>query len=173
MERIKSYEMYILESSDNSNLVVEMFSNLTRNYETNKAFYTDQLQFKVSEERRDWGDIRQKAKLDETNEDDAFYKLVYVLDDKDYLLEINFIIKYVGKKEKDAPETATTENLERLNTILNGLSIKKIKFKGPEIDYNSDSLSASVKLACTKFLVKTLAKDYDTLDNSLTTLEQQ
>ena len=71
---IKNFNEFINESKDSDFKVTDIFSTLARNYESKKMFYTDLLQFSVDEERRDWGDIRAKAKLEKSKTDDAFYK---------------------------------------------------------------------------------------------------
>ncbi len=170
---IKNYTEWLNESKDQDFKVTDLFSSLTRNYESTKVFYTDILQFSVDEERRDWGDIRSKAKLEKSRTDQAFYKLVFTLDEKKYLLEVNFNLTYIGKKEKDAPETASEEQLSRLNTTLTGIDIKKISLKATDVDYTTSSPSSSVKKACDKFLVKMLASDIDSLGEEIYSLEQQ
>jgi len=135
-------------------------------------FYTDLTQFSVESERRDWGDIRAKAELEKTKTDDAFYKLVFVLDEKKYLLEINFDLSYVGRKEKDAPETSSEDDLTRLNAVLKGIKLRNIKLKATDVDYGTSSPSASVKSTCEKFLVKMLSPDYDSEGEEIYSLEQ-
>jgi hypothetical protein len=170
---IKNFSEFINESKDQDFKVTDIFSALARNYESKKMFYTDLLQFTVDEERRDWGDIRSKAKLEKSKTDDAFYKLVFQLDEKKYLLEINFSISYIGKKEKDAPETASPDELNRLNVVLEKVKIRDVKLKATDLDYSSSSPSDSAKTACEKFLVKMLEVDYDTLGEEIYSLEQK
>jgi hypothetical protein len=170
---IKNFCEFLKESNDQDFKVTDVFSTLSRNYESKKTFYTDLLQFSAEEERRDWGDLREKAELEKLKTDDAFYKLVFIIDEKKYLLEIDFDLTYNGTKEKDAPETASEENLNRLNVVLEKLKIKKIVLKATDLDYSSSSPSDSVRSACKKFLIKMLAVDYDTIGSDLASLEQK
>ena len=163
---IKNFEQFN-ESQNNDFKITDLFSSLMRNYESKKMFYTDLLQFAVEEERRDWGDTRQKVNLEKPKTDDAFYKLIFHLDEKKYLLEINFKITYNGKKEKDAPETASEADLERLNVVLENVQIIKIHIKATDVDYTSSSPDKAVYESCKKFLVKMLSVDYDTLGEEL------
>ena len=164
---IKNFSSFLSESSNNDFRVADIFSSLSRNYETKKVFYTDLLQFSVDEERRDWGDIRQKSKLEKIKTDDAFYKLNFSLDGSKFLLEIKFSISYRGKKDKDAPETAAPEDLERLNTVLEDIKITRINLSSSSLKYNTSSPSDSVKKACEKFMVKMLSLDYDSLGKEI------
>jgi hypothetical protein len=170
---IKNFKGFLNESTDQDMKVVDLFSSLGRNYESKKNFYTDLLQFIVDEERRDWGDIRSKAKLEETKSDKGYYKLKFSMDGKKYLLEIDFNLSYKGIKEKDAPETASDSELNRLNVILENIDIEKISIESSILNYNSSSPSDSVKKACEKFMVKMLQIDYDTLGNEIYNLEQK
>lgn len=169
---INNFDKFLAESEDREFSVADLLSTLSRNYETKKMFYTDLLQFTVNEERRDWGDLRAKAELEKSKTDSAFYKLTFNFNEKDYLLEINFSLTYNGRKEKDAPETASEENLNRLNVVLEKLKIKKIRIESSALNYTSSSPSESVRNACEKFLVKMLAVDYDTLGEELFNMEQ-
>ena len=169
---IKNFCEFIKESKDQDFKISDVFSTLSRNYESSRVFYTDLTQFSVDSERRDWGDLRAKTELEKSKTSDAFYKLIFILDEKKYLLEVDFSITYLGKKEKDAPETASVEDLSRLNTVLKDVTIKKIKLKATDIDYETTSPSGSVKKSCKKFLVKMLSNDYDTLGEEIYSLEQ-
>ena len=169
---VKNFQQYLLESKDGDFKISDLFSTLSRNYASKKTFYTDQTQFEVIEERRDWGDIRKKAELEKSKTNHAFYKLVFRHDEKKYLLEINFDMTYIGKKEKDAPETASQDDLARLNSTLEKIVIKQILFKADGLDYSTSSPSSSVKIACEKFMIKMLADDYDSLSNEIYSIEQ-
>jgi hypothetical protein len=173
MEMIKNFTDFLNESKDHDFKVADLFATLTRNYETKKNFDTDLLQFIVEEERRDWGDLRAKAELEDTKTDEGFYKLVFIIDEKRYLLEIKMDISYRGKLEKDAPETASDEDLNRLNLVLENIEVKKISLKATDLDYVTSSPSDSVLSACKKFLVKMLEVDYDTQGNKIYSLEQK
>ena len=170
---IKNFEQFLNESSDQDFKVSDIFSTLSRNYESKKMFYTDLLQFVVEEERRDWGDIRAKAELEKNKTEDGFYKLVFVLDEKKYLLEINFSFTYRGTKEKDAPETASEEDLKRLNVVLENIKVKKISLKASGMDYQTSSPSKAVLDSCEKFMVKMMEVDYDTLGSEIYSLQQE
>ena len=170
---IKNFTQFMNESESQDFTVSDIFSTLTRNYETNKMFYTDLLQFVVKEERRDWGDIRQKAELEKEIVEDADYKLVFRLDEKEYVLKIEFSISYKGRKEKDAPETASPSDLERLNVVLESVKIQHIHLESANMHYSTKSPSDSVKKSCEKFLVKMLEVDYDTQGEKIYSIEQQ
>lgn len=169
---IKNFQQFLNESENKDFSVSDIFSSLSRNYETNKKFYTDELQFNVEQERKDWGDIRKKAELEKTNTEQADYKLVFRMDEKRYVLELEFSFDYTGKKEKDAPETASVEDLARLNTVLNSVKIEHISLKSSTLDYNTSKPSSSVLRACEKFVIKMMSSDYDTLGEEIATLEQ-
>jgi hypothetical protein len=170
---IKNFEQFLNESNDQDFKVADIFSTLTRNYESKKMFYTDLLQFVVEEERRDWGDIRAKAELEKKKTDEGFYKIVFVLDEKKHLLEINFDLTYRGTKEKDAPETASEEDLNRLNVVLEDVKVKKISLKASGMEFSTGSPSQNVLESCQKFMVKMLEVDYDTLGSEIYSLQQK
>ena len=169
---IKNFNNWLVESGEQSLKISDIFNTVSRFYDTAQSFNTDNKQFTILEERRDWGDIRQKAELEKLKvQENAFYKLVFINDEVKYLLEINFNFSYIGKKEKDAPETASEEQLCRLNTTLEKIEIKKILLKSGTVDYVSNSSSKSVRRACEKFIIKMMVSDYDSLGAELYNLE--
>jgi hypothetical protein len=168
---IKNFNDFIFESEDKDTRIVDLFSSVTRNYESSRAFYTDQLQYHVEEERRDWRNTRKYAELEEVITHESFYKLKFSLDEKSYLIEINFNFSFNGSKDKDTPD-AMNDDTGTLNVILEKIDIKKIRIKSTDIDYVSSDVSSPIRKACELFLVKVLEEDYDTLGADVYKIEQ-
>lgn len=169
---IKNFTEYLLESQDGDTRAVDFFASLSRNYESSKPFYTDLMQFTIEEERRDWRDTRKYVELEKKVTHEAFYKLKFELDKKMYLLEINFDYVFDGQKEKDAPETISDEDMQRLNVVLEEVRIKKIRIVSSDFNYDSSSPSDPVKKACEAFLIKMMEVDYDSLGAEIYKIEQ-
>jgi len=169
---IKNFNQFN-ESSDQDFKICDMLSTLTRFYETNKSFYTDELQFLVDEEHREWGDMRTSAKLEENTPEKGTYILKFRLNEKKHVLELKFNFIFSGNTEKDAPETAPERDLNRLNVVLENVDVKSVSIKSHTFNYDTSSLSISVEKSCEKFLLKVMSTDYDTLGEKLYSVEQQ
>ena len=169
---IKNFNQFN-ESSNQDFKMCDLLSTLTRFYETNKSFYTDELQFLVDEEHREWGDMRTSAKLEENTPEKGTYILKFRLNEKKHVLELKFSFSFSGTTEKDAPETAPERDLMRLNVVLEDIDAKSISIKSLTFNYNSSSLSDSVEKSCNNFLVKVMSSDYDTVGKKLYNIEQQ
>jgi hypothetical protein len=170
---IKNFSQFLNESSDQDFKVADMLATVTRFYESRKNFYTDELQFIADEEHRDWEDTREDIVLEEEKKIHGKYTLKYKLNEKKYVLNINFLMTFNGSKEKDAPETAPETELNRLNLVLEDLKIKNLSLKSQSMDYSSSSPSQTVEHNCMRFLIKMLANDYDTLGEKLFSIEEQ
>jgi hypothetical protein len=170
---IKNFEQYLLESENSDNLLINFFASLTRNYETQRPFYTDLLQFVIEEERRDWRETRKYVELEKSITHEARYLTRFKMDEKNYFLEINFDFTFIGKAERDAPEAMAQDDEERLNIVLEGVNIKKIKIKSTSYDIfkSGKEITPPVKKACEAFLVKMLENDYDTLGEEIYRIE--
>ena len=157
----KNFKEFLNESNiDSDTKVVDMISSLARNYESSRAFYTDQLQYNVEQERRDWRDTRKYAELEKLVTHEAFYKIKFSMDGKHYLVEINFDFSFNGTKEKDAPdELSSAPGIDRLNVVLEKIELKKINIKSTDLDYTSDKISEPIRKACEAFLIKVLEID--------------
>jgi hypothetical protein len=169
--KIKNFNDFLFESEDTDTRVVDFLSSVSRNYTNSRAFYTDQLQFVVEEERRDWRNTRKYAKLEETITHDASYKLKFVMDEQTYLMHIKFTFSFNGNKEKDEPEPTPESN--NLNVVLEKIDISKIEIKSSILEYNSDKISEPIRKACEAFLVKVLESDYDSLSSEIYRIEQK
>lgn len=169
---IKNFSQFN-ESSDQDFKLCDLLSTLTRFYETNKSFYTDELQFLVDEEHRKWEDMRTSAKLEENTPEKGVYILKFRLNEKKHVLELKFNFEFSGNTEKDAPETAPEKDLNRLNVALENIDVKSVSIESHTFNYNSSSLSATVEKSCEKFLIKVMSSDYDTLGEKLYSVEQQ
>lgn len=169
---IKNFSQFN-ESSDQDFKICDLLSTLTRFYETNKSFYTDELQFLVDEEHREWEDMRTSVKLKENTPEKGVYTLKFRLNEKKHILELKFNFSFSGNTERDAPETASEKDLNRLNVALEDIDVKSISIKSHTFNYNTSSLSTSVEKSCEKFLIKVMSSDYDTLGEKLYSVEQQ
>ena len=93
MKYIKSFTEFLNESDSlDYDKVASVFSILSKYYESDKPFYTDALNFVLQEEIRNWAIIRDEVELEKTKSEDCFYKLIFDLSEKQYLLEIKFKI---------------------------------------------------------------------------------
>lgn len=172
--RIMNFCDFINEGKETSEeTITDILRSLSRNYESKKFFYTDLLQFVVEEERRDWRDTRKYVELEKTVTHDATYKLKFKLDEKHYLLTIDFDFSFKGDKEKDAPENASPEDLGRLNVVLNGIDLKKIELNSSDMNFSTSTFSELLKKTATDFLVKMMQVDYDTLGAEIYSLQQK
>jgi hypothetical protein len=172
--RIMNFCDFINEGKETSDdAVIDILRSLSRNYESKKFFYTDLLQFEVEEERRDWRDTRKYVELEKTVTHDATYKLKFKLDEKHYLLSIDFKFSFKGDKEKDAPENASPEELGRLNIVLSGIDLKKIELNSSDMNFSTSTFSELLKKTVTDFLVKMMQVDYDTLGAEIYSLQQK
>ena len=173
MKYIKSFTEFLNESDSlDYDKVASVFSILSKYYESDKPFYTDALNFVLQEEIRNWAIIRDEVELEKTKSEDCFYKLIFDLSEKQYLLEIKFKIYYKGIKEKDVPETASQLNIDRLNCILEDYQIKHIVLKSPITNFETTHLSHSIKRSVNDFMLRMLKDDYDTLGKKMYDLEQ-
>ena len=170
--KIKNFDDFLFESHDPDTKVVDTLSAIARYYESSRAFYTDQSQFHVEEERRDWRDTRKYAELEELITHDAFYKLKFTMDGKNYLAEITFSFSFNGTKAKDAPDELSDGELNRLNVVLERIDLKRIVLKSTDMDYKSSNISEPIRKACEAFLVKVLEADYDSLGTEIYRIEQ-
>ena len=174
---IKKFDEFssLYENENADTVLVNFFASLARNYETQRPFYTDMLQFIVDEERRDWRDTRKYVKLEKKVEHEAFYKLKFTMDNKHYLLEINFDFTFYGQEDRDAPEAMTEEDKDRLNIVLESIKVEKIKILSTDFDLTKQNkeISSPVKRACEAFLVKMLEADYDTVGAELYKIEAE
>ena len=170
---IKNFSQYLLESENDDNRLINFFASLTRNYETQRPFYTDLLQFVIEEERRDWRETRKYVELEKSVTHEARYLVKFKMDEKNFFLEINFDFTFIGKKEKDAPEALSQEDEDRLSIILEEIKIKKIKIKSTAYDIfkSGKEITPPVKKACEAFMVKMLENDYDTLGEEIYRIE--
>ena len=175
IKRFKEFAT-VYENENDETRLVDFFASVSRNYETQRPFYTDLLQFIVEEERRDWRSTRKYVKLEKTVTHDAFYKLKFVMDDKHFILEIEFTYDFSGQKEKDAPEmNSGDENNDRLNVVLVSIKIEKIKIvsTGFDITRQSRELTPPVKKSCESFIVKMMEDDYDSLGAQIYKIEAE
>lgn len=167
-------EIYgLLESQDTDTRLVDFFSSLTRNYTTERQFYTDNLQFVIEEEKRDWSSTIDKVELEKRTTIDAVYRLKFISDEKKYILNIKFDFIIQGHKEKDAPEAMSQENQERLSISLEHIDINKIIVKSEVIDYETTNISQPIRRSCEDFIIKMLENDYDMLGGEIYKLEQK
>jgi hypothetical protein len=167
-------EIYgLLESQDTDTRLVDFFSSLTRNYTTERPFYTDNLQFIIEEEKRDWSSTIDKVELEKKITIEANYRLKFISDEKKYILSIKFDFIIEGHKEKDAPEAMSQENQERLSISLEHIDIKHITAKSSSIDYDSSEISQPIRRACEDFIIKMLENDYDMPGGEIYKLEQK
>jgi hypothetical protein len=170
---IKSYRSFLNESND-SDPILDLVRNLTRNYETTRTFYTDQVQYSPEEEHKDWVKPLDYVELEKPITKAAKYSLVFLLDGKVYRIRINFSFTINGKKEKDAPETASEADLGRLNIVLEDVEVKNFRVKSQSLDVEktSGSMEDRLKKAVITFLVKMLSTEYDSLGGKIYSLEQ-
>jgi hypothetical protein len=170
---INNYQQFLLESENEDTRLVDFFASISRNYESQRPFYTDQLQFVVEEERRDWRDTRKYVELEKTVTHEASYKIKFKMDEKLYLLEIEFDFNFEGRKERDAPEAMAQDDEERLNIVLQKIGLKKIKIHSTtyNITKSGKEITPPVKKACEAFLVKMMEVDYDTLGEEIYKIE--
>lgn len=169
----KNFREFLNESNtDTDTRVVDLFSAVARNYEASRAFYTDQLQYNVEEERRDWRDTRKYAELEKLVTHEAFYKSKFSMDQKHYLIEINFDFSFKGIKSKDTPDIVSADP-DVLNVVLEKIDLKKIKVRSTDLDYTSSEISEPIRKAAEAFLVKVLEVDYDTLGAEIYRIEQK
>ena len=174
MIHIKNYENFLNESNGSSDAVTDLFRSLTRNYETTRVFFTDQVQYSAEEEHKDWKKPADHVKMQTPITHDAHYMLVFRLDGKGYQVDIDFNFTFDGKKEKDAPETAYDEQMARLNIFLEDVNVKKVKVRSQNLNFEQSvgSMEDSLKKAITVFLVKMLSTEYDSLGGKIYSLEQ-
>jgi hypothetical protein len=171
---IKNFEQFLFESQDSDTRLVDFFSSLARNYETNRPFYTDQVQFDISQEWRKWEDTVKYVKLEKNVDIDASYKINFTLDQKNYILKVGFVFTIKGQNEKDAPEALSDEDVGRLNIVLENITVDSIDLKSTDFDINKTKkeLKEPVRKACEAFLVKVLEADYDSLGSEIYKIEQ-
>lgn len=171
---IKNFEQFIFESQDSDTRLVDFFAALTRNYESKKPFYTDLLQFKVEEERKDWRPTPEVVELEKPVTVEASYKLKFTLDEKVNILKMDFTFIIIGQTEKDAPEAVSSENEGRLNIVLENVTTKTIDLKTQEFDIlkTKKELTEPVKKASEAFLIKMMEDSYDSLGAEIYKIEQ-
>jgi hypothetical protein len=166
-----NFEDFLFESSGEA--ASDLLRTLARNYESKKFFYTDDLQFNVEEERRDWREARKYVELEKTVNHDATYTLKFNLDNNNYALTIDFNFSFKGKKEKDAPENISPAEANRLNVVLTGIDVKKIVFSSSNLNFSTSSPVGTVKDAAVAFLQKMMSPEYDSLGPELYNLQQK
>lgn len=168
---MKTFDEFIVnEATENDDMrLVDFFASLNRNYQTELPFYTDFLQFDVKEEKKDWRRTIDSIEFQKDVVTDAKYKLVFRMDEKDYILNVNFSFTTCGQHEKDAPEKLSTENEERLTIVLKGMKINTISIKSSEydIDLKGSQMTLPVRTACEEFMKKMMKTEYDILDADL------
>ena len=171
---IRNFSQFLFESQDSDTRLVDFFGALTRNYETDRPFYTDQVQFDINQEWRDWPDTLKNVKLEKNVNLNASYKINFILDQKNYILKVDFIFTIKGQIAKDAPETMSQEDADRLNIVLEEIKVDMIDLKSTDFDIKKTkkSLSVPVKKACEAFLVKVLETNYDSLGAEIYKIEQ-
>jgi hypothetical protein len=98
--KIKKYHEFLLEKNIDEFKLCEIISALKRSYEGMPMFRTQETNFNVKSETRDWKDFSQEAKLEITSSIDCFYTISYELDDKFYTISISFVAHIKGQKEK-------------------------------------------------------------------------
>lgn len=174
MEHIKSYRNFLNESNGSSDVITDLIRTLTRNYETTRVFFTDQVQYSAEEERKEWKKPIDHVKIQTPTTHNAHYMLAYMMDGKGYRLDIDFNFTFDGKKEKDAPETISDEQMLRLNVILEDVEVKKLSLKSQNLDFekSGSSMDDNLRKAVTAFLVKMLSTEYDSLGGKIYSLEQ-
>jgi hypothetical protein len=171
---IKNYYNWLNESQDEDTRLVDFFASLTRNYETSRPFYTDQVQFDISQEWRKWENTIDKVKLEKNVDIDASYKINFTLDQKNYILTLSFVFTINGQNEKDAPEALSDEDAGRLNIVLESITVDSIDLRSTDFDIKKSKkeLKEPVRKACEAFLVKVLEADYDSLGAEIYKIEQ-
>ena len=171
---IKNYINWLSESEHDDTRLVDFFANLARNYETKRPFYTDQVQFDIEQEWRNWPETIKEVKLEKMVDLEADYKIKFFLDQKNYILKLKFIFTIMGQKEKDAPEALSDEDVDRLNITLEKIKVLELDLKTTEFDIKKTQkeLTLPVKKACEAFLVKALESDYDSLGAEIYKIEQ-
>ena len=170
----KNFKQFIFESQDQDTRLVDFFAALSRNYETKRPFYTDLLQFKIEEERKDWRSTREIIELEKPVTVEASYKLKFILDEKTNILKLDFSFVINGQIEKDAPEALADEDQGRLNIVLEKVTINKIDLKTTDFDIQKSKkeLTEPVRKAAESFLVKMMEDSYDSLGAEIYKIEQ-
>lgn len=170
---MKNFQEFLNESENTENRVIDLFASLARNYETKRPFYTDLFQFNVDEERKDWKKGTDEVELEKTKEIKSTYKIKYTQDEKQFIVKIDFVFFIKGQQEKDAPETMSSEDRDRLNIVLENIKIENIQIKSTVFNTKvfGKDLTPSIKKACEPFLVKVLEDDYDSLGNEIYRIE--
>ena len=113
------------------------------------------------------------AELEKMKTEKAHYKLLFSIDEIQFLLELDFDITFKGKRERDSPEETTEYDLARLNTVLEDLKIKHIKIISKNVKYDTSSPVENIKKHCLNFMVKMMSPNYDTLGEKIYSLEQK
>jgi hypothetical protein len=170
-KRLLNFEDFLFENKNTH--VADLFRSLSRNYESEKFFYTDHLQFTIEEERRNWRDTRKYVELEKTVKHEANYYLSFKLDDKNYKINIDFEFDFKGEKEKDAPDTLSAEDAKRLSVVLTGIRVKKVAVSSSELNFVTSSPDESLKKAIMDFLQKMMSVDYDSLGSNLYNMQQK
>jgi hypothetical protein len=170
---IKNFDQFLFESQDEDTRLVDFFAALTRNYESKRPFYTDLLQFKIEEERKEWRSTREIVELEKPVTVEASYKLKFILDEKMNILKLNFTFFILGQVEKDAPEALADEDKGRLNIVLEKVILNKIDLKTTDFDIQKSKkeLSEPVRKASEAFLVKMMEDSYDSLGAEIYKIE--
>ena len=173
---IKSFKDYIFESESMDSQMMNLMSSLARNYDVKQAFYTDNLQFIIREERREWTNLRKQVELLKPKTEIAYYKLRFDLDEKYYVIEINYKITFTGKSEKDAPnDDYDKESDNRYSVALDDVKINSIKVESDQFNYDSKGKRISIGIIDNTiiFINKMMSIDYDVLGNEMSSLQQK
>lgn len=172
MKYVNLFEEFMNESYDSDFEIIDIFSTLTRNYESKKTFNTDLLQFDIVQERREWTNLREHVELEKTSTENGFYKLIFKMENKRYKILLDFSMLFIGRKEKDAPEDTSMMTDDILSVELQNVKILRIRISHQHIDYDTKSPSEPIRKSCKKFVIKMLGDDYDTLGKEIYNIEQ-
>ena len=169
---ILNYTEFLNESANIDN-IVDLITNLTRNYDSTNTFNTDTTHFILNKEYKNWRDPKEVVKLEKTITHEAIYELNFDLDKKTYNLTCEFNFSFFGKHEKDSPDTGfDSPSNNRLAVILDGIDVKKLKIKSELLNFKSKHLEKPVKTALETFLIKMMNSDYDSLSAKIYKIEQ-
>jgi hypothetical protein len=169
IQRMKTFSEFLYESENEDTRLVSFFSSLTRNYESKAPFYTDQLQFSLEQEKKEWENVVNLVQLHKTVEVSGTYTAKFHMEEKNYSLKISLKFYINGQNEKDAPDKLADEDMDRLNIVLEKVETESIEVKSTDFDsdISGKNISQPVEKACEAFLVKMLASDYDSLGEEL------
>ncbi len=173
MSKLGLIESFIYESEEKSNFKeIEFFDSLIRDYESENVFFTDELQFKVLEERKDWKDILSQVERGISKDIKCHYLLRYEQNGSKKTLEIDFKMNFSGQEDRDeiSTENATTD---QTGIILEDIEIRKIVVVESNSEWKSSgsSMSEELKNVIFKFMMKMLEPNYDVLSANLSRIK--